>query len=133
MIFKLEDIKVIGDDLTTGYKLLDDLVYDIALGITGNQTLRDNSALSSSKSFSKKNKYKPRTNLHQIINDALEKSDYRSRYEWDGDREFISDGIEFKVLKFDITTSDTCFVEMDGKEVKMTKRQLREWYNGRDL
>jgi len=43
--------------------------------------------------------------------------------------EFItSDGDLIEVIKYDITTGDMCFVKINGKEVRITKRGLREWY-----
>lgn len=58
--FTLDDIKSNNEGVTTGYKALDDLVYDIALGIVGNQILdKDSSVL-----LKDKKKFKqPKNNL----------------------------------------------------------------------
>ena len=70
----------------------------------------------------------PKTNLHKDISEILEDSNYKDFYKWNKERIFIRDGISIEVVKYDITTSDICLVKMSGKEVRMTKKQLREWY-----
>jgi len=123
-----------NDNVTTGIQAIDDLVYDIALGITGNQSLGYGANGDMLKDKSKKiQKLKPKTNLHNIIEDALEKSQYRRAYEWDNERIFkTKDGEQVELIKYDITTGEYCIVKIDGKEMKMTKKWFREWWESRE-
>ena len=113
--------------VTANCRVVDDLVFDIALGITNSQLVGDTTLGKVSK---KQNKNKPRTNLHEVIDECLELSNYKDFYKWEDEFEFVRDGIKFEVIKYDITTGDKCLVKMDDTEVKMTKKQLREWYEG---
>lgn len=108
-----------------------DLVTDCAAGICYCQKLSD--AQHGTYDLSKVKAYKPKTKLPQIIKEILEESGYRKSYEWQNEKEFISDGIEFRIIKYDIDTFEYCFVLMDGEEIKITKKCLREWWEGRDI
>ena len=88
--------------LTTTIPFIDDLIYDIGLGITGNQILdyKSNGKLLKDKS-SKIQKLKPKTELHNIINSALEESGYKKSYEWQYDKIFKTKDNELvEVVKF---------------------------------
>ena len=113
--------------VTANCRIIDDLVFDIALGITNSQLMGGTTLGEVSK---KQSKNKPRTNLHEVIDECLELSNYKDFYKWENEFEFVRDGIKFQVVKHDITTGDKCLVKMDDTEVKMTKKQLREWYEG---
>ena len=124
-MWSTSDISTNNGNVTTNCRVLDDLVFDIALGITNSQ-LVDGTTLG--EVIKKQNKNKPRTNLHDVIDECLELSNYKDFYKWENEVEFIRDGIKFQIIKYDITTGDSCLVKMDNTEVKMTKKQLREWY-----
>ena len=117
-----DGIKTVDGTVKANNPKIDDLVFDIALGITKSQ-LVGNTTLGS-----KKKMLNPRTNLHKDISKILEDSNYKEFYKWDKERIFQRDGITIEVVKYDITTSDMCLVKMSGKEVRMTKKQLREWH-----
>ena len=117
-----DSIKTVDGTVKANNPKIDDLVFDIALGITKSQ-LVGNTTLGS-----KKKMLNPRTNLHKDIFKILEDSNYKDFYKWNKERIFQRDGITIEVVKYDITTSDMCLVKMSGKEVRMTKKQLREWY-----
>ena len=107
-----------------------DMFSDIGAGICYSQKLTD--ANKGTYDLSKVKQYKPKTKIPEIIKEILEESEYRKMYEWEYDKEFVSDGVKIQVIKYDISTSDWCLVLMDSKEVKMTKKNLREWWNNRD-
>ena len=111
--------------VTANCRVIDDLVFDIALGITNSQLVGN---ITLGEVVKKQKKNKPRTNLHEVIDECLELSNYKDFYKWEDEVEFERDGIKFQVFKYDITTGDKCLVKMDDTEVKMTKKQLREWY-----
>ena len=111
--------------VTANCRVLDDLVFDIALGITNFQLVGDTTL---GEVVKKQKKNKSRTNLHEVIDECLELSNYKDFYKWENEVEFVRDGIKFQIVKYDITTGDNCLVKMDDTEVKMTKKQLREWY-----
>jgi hypothetical protein len=117
-----DSIKTADGTVKANNPKIDDLVFDIALGITKSQLVGDTTL------GNKKTMLNPRTNLHKDISKILEDSNYKDFYKWDKERIFTRDGITIEVVKYDITTSDMCLVKMSGKEVKMTKKQLREWY-----
>ena len=117
-----DSIKTVDGTVKANNPKIDDLVFDIALGITKIQLVGDTIL------GSKKKMLNPRTNLHKDISKILENSNYKDFYKWNKERIFIRDGISIEVVKYDITTSDICLVKMSGKEVRMTKKQLREWY-----
>lgn len=117
-----DSIKTVDGTVKANNPKIDDLVFDIALGITKSQLVGDTIL------GSKKKMLNPRTNLHKDISKILEDSNYKDFYKWNKERIFIRDGISIEVVKYDITTSDMCLVKMSGKEVRMTKKQLREWY-----
>ena len=117
-----DSIKTVDGTVKANNPKIDDLVFDIALGITKSQLVGDTTL------GSKKKMLNPRTNLHKDISKILEDSNYKEFYKWDKERIFQRDGITIEVVKYDITTSDMCLVKMSGKEVRMTKKQLREWY-----
>ena len=119
------EISANNGNVTANCRVLDDLVFDIALGITNTQLVGDTTL---GEVIKKQKKNKPRTNLHEIIDECLELSNYKDFYKWENEVEFIRDNIKFQVVKYDITTGDKCLVKMDDTEVKMTKKQLREWY-----
>jgi len=127
------DISKVSQDKTkepypTGFPRVDNLLYDIALGFTLNQLSFDDNVSIGSKS-KKLQKLKPKTELHNTINKILDDSGYRKSYEWQHEMEFMtSDGDVIEVIKYDITTGDMCFVKINGKEVRITKQGLREWY-----
>ena len=117
-----DSIKTVDGTVKANNPKIDDLVFDIALGITKSQLVGDATL------GSKKEMLNPKTNLHKDISEILEDSNYKDFYKWNKERIFIRDGISIEVVKYDITTSDICLVKMSGKEVRMTKKQLREWY-----
>ena len=117
-----DSIKTVDGTVKANNPKIDDLVFDIALGITKSQLVGDATL------GSKKKMLNPKTNLHKDISEILEDSNYKDFYKWNKERIFIRDGISIEVVKYDITTSDMCLVKMSGKEVRMTKKQLREWY-----
>ena len=114
---------------STGFPRVDDLLYDIALGICCNQQLSyDNNITLGSKS-KKLQKLKSRTELHNTINNIMEKLGVRKYYEWQHEKVFTSsDGELVEVIKYDITTGDMCLVKVDGKEMRISKRGLRSFY-----
>ena len=57
--------------VTANCRIIDDLVFDIALGITNSQLAGDTTLGEVSK---KQSKNKPRTNLQEIIDECLELS-----------------------------------------------------------
>ena len=124
-MWSTRDITTNNGRVTTNCRVLDDLVFDIALGITNSQLVDDTTL---GEVIKKQKKNKPRTNLHEIIDECLELSNYKDFYKWENEVEFIRDGIKFQIIKYGITTGDSCLVKMDNSEVKMTKKQLREWY-----
>jgi len=107
-----------------------DMFSDIGAGICYTQKLVD--ANKGKYDLSKVKQYKPKTKIPEIIKEILEESEYRKMYEWEYDREFVSGGIKFKVIKYNINTGDWCLVLRDDKEVKMTKKNLREWWESRN-
>ena len=111
--------------VTTNCRVIDDLVFDIALGITNSQLVGDTTL---GEVIKKQKKNKPRTNLHEVIDECLGMSNYKDFYKWQDEVEFVRCGIKFQIVKYDITTGDRCLVKMDNTEIKMTKKQLREWY-----
>ena len=117
-----DSIKTVDGTVKANNPKIDDLVFDIALGITKSQLVGDTTL------GSKKKMLDSRTNLHKDISKILEDSNYKDFYKWDKERIFQRDGITIEVIKYDITTSDMCLVKMSDREVKMTKKQLREWY-----
>ena len=117
-----DSIKTVDGAVKANNPKIDDLVFDIALGITKSQLVGDTTL------GSKKKMLNPRTNLHKDISKILEDSNYKDFYKWDKERIFQREGVTIEVVKYDITTSDMCLVKMSGKEVRMTKKQLREWY-----
>ena len=117
-----DSIKTVDGTVKANNPKIDDLVFDIALGITKSQLVGDTTL------GCKKKILNPRTNLHKDISKILEDSNYKDFYKWNKERIFQRDGITIEVVKYDITTSDMCLVKMSGKEVRMTKKQLREWY-----
>jgi hypothetical protein len=128
------DINKVSQDKTkniypTGFPRVDDLLYDIALGICCNQQLSiDNNTTLKDKS-KKLQKLKPKTDLHNTINNIIEELGVRKLYEWQHEMEFTSsDGELVKVIKYDITTGDMCLVKADGNVMRISKRGLREWY-----
>jgi len=127
------DISKVSQDKTkepypTGFPRVDNLLYDIALGFTLNQLSFDDNVSIGNKS-KKLQKIKPKTELHNTINKILIDSGYKKSYEWQYEMEFMtSDGDLIEVVKYDITTGDMCFVTINGKECRITKRGLREWY-----
>lgn len=128
------DIDKVSQDKTknvypTGFPRVDDLLYDIALGMCRNQQLSiDNNTTLGSKS-KKLQKLKPRTELHNTINNIMEELGVRKSYEWQHEKIFTSSDDELvEVIKYDITTGYMCFVKVDGKEMRISKRSLREWY-----
>lgn len=121
-MWTIDSIKTVDGTVKANNPKIDDLVFDIALGITKSQLVGDTTL------GSKKKMLNPRTNLHKDISKILEDSNYKDFYKWNKERIFQRDGITIEVVKYDITTSDMCLVKMSGKEVRMTKKQLREWY-----
>ena len=121
-MWTIDSIKTVDGTVKANNPKIDDLVFDIALGITKSQLIGDTTL------GSKKKMLNPRTNLHKDISKILEDSNYKDFYKWNKERIFQRDGITIEVVKYDITTSDMCLVKMSGKEVRMTKKQLREWY-----
>jgi len=127
------DISKVSQDKTknpypTGFPRVDNLLYDIALGFTLNQLSFDDNVSIGNKS-KKLQKLKPKTELHNTINKILIDSGYRKSYEWQHEMEFMtSDGDLIEVIKYDISTSDMCFVKINGEECRITKRGIREWY-----
>lgn len=123
----LNDIKTF-DDIP---QLVKDMFSDVGAGICYQAKLATAAMKNSIFDLSKVKQYKPKTEIPKIIQDALSESEYRKLYEWHYDNEFTSNGVDIKVIKYDISTSDWCLVLMDGKEVKMTKKNLREWWEER--
>ena len=121
-MWTIDSIKTVDGTVKANNPKIDDLVFDIALGITKSQLVGDTTL------GSKKKMLNPRTNLHKDISKILEDSNYKDFYKWNKERIFQRDGITIEVVKYDITTSDMCLVKMSGKEVRMTKKKLREWY-----
>ena len=117
-----DSINTVDGTVKANNPKIDDLIFDIALGITKSQLVGDATL------GNKKKMLSPKTNLHKDISKILEDSNYKEFYKWDKERIFQRDGITIEVVKYDITTSDMCLVKMSGKEVRMTKKQLREWY-----
>ena len=117
-----DSIKTVDGAVKANNPKIDDLVFDIALGITKSQLVGDTTL------GSKKKMLNPRTNLHKDISKILEDSNYKDFYKWDKERIFQREGVTIEVVKYDITTSDMCLVKMSDREVRMTKKQLREWY-----
>lgn len=115
---------------TESEKVLD-LYADVAAGICYSQKLDSAAIENSTFDLSKVKKYIPKTKLPGIIQDILRESGYQKLYDWQHENKFISSGIHIEVLNYSIKTKDYCLVLMDGKEVKMTKVGLREWWNGR--
>ena len=130
------DINKVSQDKTkniypTGFPRIDDLLYDIALGICCNQQLSiDNNTTLKDKS-KKLQKLKPKTDLHKTINNIIEELGVRESYEWQHEKVFTSsEGDVIEVIKYDITTGDMCLIKIDGEKIRITKRGLREWYEG---
>jgi hypothetical protein len=130
------DINKVSNDKTkniypTGFPRVDDLLYDIALGICCNQQLSiDNNTTLGSKS-KKLQKLKPKTDLHKTINNIMEDLGVRKSYKWQHEKMFTSnEGDVIEIIKYDITTGEYCFVKLNEKDVRITKRGLREWYEG---
>lgn len=119
----LNDINTF-DDIPQHVK---DLFEDTCAGICYSQKMA-----SEGYDLSKVKEYKPKTNIPQIIEEILRKSNYRQGYEWDHEKEFTSCGCKIKVLEYGIDTDDWCIIERDGKKVKIAKRALREWWDDRD-
>ena len=106
-----------------------DLLSDIGANICYAQKLWD--SIGGTYDLSKVKKYKPKTKLPEIVNRILQESNFRDKYEWDGDKEFQCDLGKIKVLEYGITTSDWCVVDCQGHSRKISKKWLRELYNSR--
>ena len=107
-----------------------DMIMDVAAGICYAQKAWD--AQKGTYDLSKVKVYKPKTKIPQIIQEALEESGYRKFYEWEYDKNFVSDGYEIEVVKYDIQTDDWCIVLFNGEKKKITKRYLRELWEERE-
>jgi hypothetical protein len=107
-----------------------DLIMDVAAGICYCQKLVD--AIKGKYDLSKVKEYKPKTKIPEIIQEVLNESNYRKSYEWQYDKTFIYDGSEIEVIRYDINTDDWCVVKIDGKEVKITKKNLKNWWEERN-
>ena len=131
MIFNIDEVSKdkTKESYPTGFQRVDDLLYDIALGITCNQQLSiDNNTTLGSQS-KKLQKLKPRTNLHNTINKIIEDLGVRESYEWQHEKIFTTnDGDVLEVIRYDISSGEYCFVKLNGEEIKITKRGLREFY-----
>lgn len=109
-----------------------DLFTDISSGICYIQKLVESQEENSRYNLSKVKKYKPKTNILNIIHNIIDISSIKKDYEWHYDTEFVSDNTNIKILKYSINTSDWCIVLMDGIEKRITKIFLKELYERRD-
>ena len=107
-----------------------DLFLDIGAGICYAQKQSD--SLDGSYDLSRVKHYEPKTILPELIQCCLTESNYGESYKWKHDNEFRTDGIDFRVMDYNINTGEYCLVIMGGEEVKMTKRCLIEWWESRD-
>jgi hypothetical protein len=114
------DIDKVFNDKTknpypTGFPRVDDLLYDIALGICCNQQLNDNTTLGSKSK--KLQKLRPKTDLHKTINNIIEELGVRESYNWQHEKTFISSSGELvEVIRYNITTGDMCLIKVEGNE-----------------
>jgi hypothetical protein len=112
-------------------KNVKDLVEDIAFGICNSQKLIE--AENGTYDMSKVKKYNHKTQLHNIINDALKESNYRDSYEWKYERKFVYDGDLVELIKYDITTRDLCYLKIDGEDKKVSKKYFKEMWKNREV
>lgn len=124
-----QEIKIdsIFDDIPEKVK---DLYMDLGWGICNAQKLWD--AEKGTYDMSKVKKYKQKTNLNQIINDALQDSNYRKSYEWEHDSQFVFFGELVELIRYDIQTGDVCMVKINGTDKTITKKYFREIWELRD-
>ena len=109
-----------------------DLFSDISAGICHIQKVIEAQKENGRYDLSKVKKYKPKTNILDIIHNAIDLSNIKKDYEWQFEKEFISDNTNIKILRYDINTSDWCIILMDDREIKISKKFLRELYERRD-
>jgi len=103
------------------------------LGICGSQKLDiQGNMLKNTKKFTKKHSTQYNTYFHKMIQQCLDESGYRESYEWKNEKVFVSGNVLIEVMSYDINTSDWCIVKIDGEEIKITKRELGEWYEKRN-
>lgn len=99
---------------------------DIGAGICLCQKLAD--ANKGKYDMSKVKKYKPKTEIPNIIKNILEETDYRKSYEWQYEKKFIYEGDVIEVIKYSIDTGDYCIININGEEMKVRKKYLKELY-----
>lgn len=83
--------------------------------------------------MSKVKEYIPKTKIPDIIADVLLESNYKDDYNWKYDNIFIAEGIRVEVIDYSIKTSDWCIIKINGKEIKVSKKYLREIYENRTV
>jgi len=111
---------------------VDDVIYDIALGITNNQTLDYEDKITLENKKKQKRDFK--TNLiketRNIINDELLK--IHESYRWKGEHEFNCDERHIKLIDYP-TYGDSCDIQFDyiNKNINITKKDFREWYEAK--
>jgi len=108
---------------------LKDIYTDIGAGICFAQKAWD--AQNGSYNLKKIKQYQYKTSIPNMISDALKESNYRQSYEWQYEREFISDNMKIEVIKYDIETSDWCVVKIDEVEKKISKKWLNQLYQNK--
>lgn len=113
-------------------KCILNMFYDIGAAICNVQKLAESMKEDSTYDMSKVNTYENKTNIPQIIEEALKKSKYWEGYDWQYDKNFNSGGIRYHIIRFGINTSDWCIVERDDVQTKMSKKHIRQLWEKRD-
>lgn len=103
-----------------------DMFFDIGAGICNTQKFAEAMKENSKFDTSKVKQYQPKTQIPKIIEDVLNESEYWKGYEWQHQKEFMSNGVSYKVVRYDVNTSDWCLVEKNGKEIRISKKYLKE-------
>lgn len=112
-------------------KITTDLLLDIGANICYAQKLWD--SIGGTYDLTKVKQYQPKTQLPYLVNEILKQSNFRDKYEWDGEMEFKCDLGNVKILEYGINTSDWCIINCNGEDRKISKKWLRELYNNAKL
>lgn len=121
------------DDLRCISPKIDDLVWDIALGITNNQSIDYEGKISLGDT--KKQKYTFKTDTIKDVNITVadKLKEIHESYRWKGDTEFISGGISIKLIEYP-TYGEMCTIKFKDRDktANITKRGFREWWEDRN-
>ncbi|WJV20724.1 hypothetical protein QU593_09940 [Rossellomorea marisflavi] len=104
-----------------------DFFHDIAIGITGVQTIDTGKTIMLRQV--KKDKYEPKTyildHVHSIVEPAL--MEIHKEYSWQHDREFNTSDGYVRIIEYP-TFGDACIIKIDDIQIKVNKKYLKELY-----